>query len=56
LPIKKKPTLLERIKKLEQIVRKQDQRIKELECEVKRLDLDEITTINDHMNLPITQD
>jgi hypothetical protein len=48
---KRSPTTLERLKKLEKIVRKQEQRIKDLEAEVKRLDIEEITEI-DHLNKP----
>lgn len=44
-PIVKRKTTDERLRKLEQIVKRQDQRIRELELEIKRLDLDEITEV-----------
>ena len=51
LPVRKKSaTIAERLSKLEQIVKKQDQRIQELEREVKRLDLDEITEMGEKLN------
>jgi len=53
LPVRKKSaTIAERLSKLEQIVKKQDQRIQELEREVKRLDLDEITELGEKLNKP----
>ena len=53
LPVRKKSaTIAERLSKLEQIVKKQDQRIQELEREVKRLDLDEITEMGEKLNKP----
>jgi len=48
---KRSPTMLDRLKKLEKIVKKQEQRIKDLEAEVKRIDIEEITEI-DHLNKP----
>jgi len=57
LPVKKPATIAERLSKferdivkLQQIVKKQDQRIQELEREVKRLDLDEITEMGEKLN------
>ena len=54
-PQKKPPTITERLKRLESIVKKQDQKIKELERELKRLDIEEITTLNDQLNKPVQQ-
>jgi predicted nuclease with TOPRIM domain len=48
-------TISERLKRLESIVKKQQQRIKELEQEVKRLDIEEITTLNDQLHKPVQQ-
>ena len=43
---KKSITLAERLEKLERIVKRQEQRIKELEREIKRIDIDEVTEIS----------
>lgn len=49
--VKRKITTAERLKRLEQIVKRQDQKIKELENEIKRIDLGEITEIPERLNI-----
>jgi TolA-binding protein len=51
-PPRKPPTLTDKLKKAEQRLKELEKRVKELEHKITKLDLDEITVINDQLHRP----